>query len=625
MPLILLMSLVIFLIVVIYLVYSLGWGTPVSIHWAVERLMVRWALSDPEMLTSLGLIENRILDFHSGRLTDASPRQQWGLQQLERNGLALINRYAPAKLAGQKWVTRQVMHWYLSNQLYSHRFDYHWASSPAFMGPYPVNHVFGVQIELVNFLCNYHQIKGSRSARRYLQRLLLVDWKLTGLRESLQLRESRGVLPPRFVLEKTLVQMDTLINQPVEQNPLYTSFIARMVESGRFSKRAQKRWGQKIKSAIESEVMPAYQKLHVYLTDQLQRAEVDAGIWKLPDGQAYYNFLLRNHTTLEMDAEAIHQLGLAEVARITAQIRSKLEGLGLPSENPADQMRCMMQDPQYLYLDKGREDFIIGMYQSILDDANQVMPDVFRQGRLDSIRVKAMPTYKQDDSPIALAEPPALNGSREGTVWINLREPENIYSWGMQTLAYHEGIPGHVYQMAMAQKIRGLPSFRRFYFFSAYSEGWALYAERLASELNLTNALSELGRLQALLWRAARLVVDTGIHAYRWTREEAIDYMHATTGLPERDVVTEVERYIVMPGQACAYYIGYLKFSAWRQKAKATLGDAFEIKDFHDVLINNGGLPLSLLEQLVNDTIDHTAQLNPVGRTGELLNKDIFA
>ena len=438
------------------------------------------------------------------------------------------------------------------------------------------------------------------------------------------MRESNGVLPPRFVLEKTLAQIDALINQPVEQNPLYTSFNSRMVKSGRFSEWAQRRWGQKIKSAIESEVFPAYQKLHAYLTDQMQRAEEDAGIWKLPDGQAYYNFLLRNHTTLEMDAEAIHQLGLAEVARLNDQIRSKLDGLDLPSEKPADQLSLMMQDPQYLCLNEGSEDIILEMYQSILDEANQQMPDVFRQGRLGSIQVKAMPAYKQDDSPIALAEPPALDGSREGTVWINLREPENIYSWGMQTLAYHEGIPGHVYQMAMAQRIRGLPSFRRFYFFSAYSEGWALYAERLASELNLTNALSELGRLQALLWRAARLVVDTGIHAYRWTREEAIDYMLKITGLPERDVITEVERYIVMPGQACAYYIGYLQFSEWRQKAEATLGEAFDIKDFHDVLINNSGLPLSLLEKLVNDYIDYAAQLTPVGSGGELIDQDMF-
>jgi uncharacterized protein (DUF885 family) len=182
-----------------------------------------------------------------------------------------------------------------------------------------------------------------------------------------------------------------------------------------------------------------------------------------------------------------------------------------------------------------------------------------------------------------------MDGSRPGTLWLNLRDPSNIYRWGMRTLAYHEGIPGHVYQMAQAQKLRGLPTFRRTYFFNAYVEGWALYAEHLGWELGLEDALSNLGRLQALLWRAARLVVDTGIHAMRWTRQEAIDYMLEVTGLPERDVITEVERYIVMPGQACAYYIGYLEMLSLRQKAQATLGEAFDIKAFHDVIINHGG------------------------------------
>ncbi|MFW5714394.1 MAG: DUF885 domain-containing protein, partial [Brevefilum sp.] len=251
-------------------------------------------------------------------------------------------------------------------------------------------------------------------------------------------------------------------------------------------------------------------------------------------------------------------------------------------------------------------------YRAILDEVNQHLPELFTHGMLEEIAVKRLPEYKEPDSPIAYAQPPAMDGSRPGTMWLNLREPENIYTWGMRTLAYHEGIPGHVYQMAQAQNIKGLPTFRRTYFFNAYVEGWALYAERLGWELGLEDALSNIGRLQALLWRAARLVVDTGIHFKQWTREEAIDYMVRVTGLPERDVITEVERYIVMPGQACAYYIGYIKLLALRQKAQSTLGPKFHLKDFHDVVIDNGGLPLSLLEHVVDAYIDRQAGLNPL-------------
>ncbi|MFU8826487.1 MAG: DUF885 domain-containing protein, partial [Brevefilum sp.] len=239
----------------------------------------------------------------------------------------------------------------------------------------------------------------------------------------------------------------------------------------------------------------------------------------------------------------------------------------------------------------------------------------FNFGALKNIAVERLPHFKEPDSPIAYAQPPALDGSKPGTLWLNLRDPENVYQWGMPTLAYHEGIPGHVYQMAQAQKLRGLPTFRRSYFFNAYVEGWALYAELLGYELGLEDDLGNLGRLQALLWRAARLVVDTGIHAMRWTREQAIEYMVEVTGLPERDVITEVERYVVMPGQACAYYLGYRELLALRKKAQATLGEGFDLQAFHAVIINHGSLPLSLLAEVVNAYIDQAAGLSPANTT----------
>ncbi len=268
-----------------------------------------------------------------------------------------------------------------------------------------------------------------------------------------------------------------------------------------------------------------------------------------------------------------------------------------------------MADPQHHFTGEDSRQAILDTYQGILDEVNQCMPEVFSHGALDRILVSRLPEYKEPDSPIAYAQAPSMDGSRPGTMWINLRDPANVYRWGMRTLAYHEGIPGHIYQMAQAQKIRGLPTFRRVYFCNAYVEGWALYAERLGWELKLEDELNNLGRLQALLWRAVRLVVDTGIHVRQWTRQEAIDYMVEKTGLPERDVITEVERYIVMPGQACAYFIGYLNMLSLRQKAEVTLGEAFDLKEFHDVVINQGGLPLTLLEGVVNDYVDRKAGL----------------
>jgi uncharacterized protein (DUF885 family) len=437
----------------------------------------------------------------------------------------------------------------------------------------------------------------------------MVPWKIAGLIKSLRLREEIGVLPPKFVIEKSINQIEDFILSPIEENPIYTSFIEKLKSSEQFSLSSIRKWEKNLKDAIEYEVLPAYGQLKIYLEDLLSAAAEEDGVWHLPDGEDYYAFLLRNHTTTDLSPEDVHQLGLKEVERIEESIRDVLSELGLSNENPGEQLKALMNDPQFHFMGEDQRELIREDFQDILDEVNQRMDEVFTFGALDEIEVKRLPEFRESGSPIAYGEAPAIDGSRPGRMWINLREPDNIYQWGMRTLAYHEGIPGHVYQLAQAQRIKGLPTFRKNHFFNAYVEGWALYAELLGYELGLEDDLSNLGRLQALLWRAARLVVDTGIHVKGWTRQEAIEYMVQKTGLPERDVVSEVERYIVMPGQACAYYIGYLKMLALRKKAQSTLGDDFNLKEFHDVVINNGGLPLSLLENVVDDYIDRKAGL----------------
>ncbi|MCB2210360.1 DUF885 domain-containing protein [bacterium] len=611
MPIAIIVILVVFGLGLVWLIYSFIWGTPPTINLAVNRLGLRWVLQDPEGLTEIGLMDNTLLDFHSGSLTDASPQYMEHLRQLDRDGLTLIRRYDAESLTGQQAVTYHMIRWYYEQNLRGHRFDYHWISDPVFMGPYPVNQVFGVQLDLIRFLCLDHKIKGRRSMRRYLQRLEEVGWKLGGLQDSLLARSMDGVIPPRFVLEKVLRQIENFVDQPLEENPLYTSFLTRMADAGRLNPAVQGRWGQRVLAAIKGHVLPAYEELAENLEDLLDQAPTDDGVWRLPDGEAYYAFLLRQHTTTDIAPEAVHDLGLDEVDRLTEEVRAVLHEMGLPDEDPIEQLQALMDDPAYQYRGEDREGAILRDYQAILDEVNEELPGIFSYGPLDRIVVRRLPVFKESDSPIAYAQPPSAGGDRPGTMWINLRDTDNVYRWGMRTLAYHEGIPGHIYQMAQAQKNMELPFFRRYFFFNAYIEGWALYAERLGWELDPTEPASNLGRLQALLWRAARLVVDTGIHIKKWSRQEAIDYMSTATGLPEADVVTEVERYIVMPGQACAYYIGYLRLLALRQKAEATLGTNFDLKEFHDVIINNGGLPLDLLERVVNYYVDQAAGIQP--------------
>ena len=609
MPLYVIVVLVILGLILIGLIYTLVWGVPFWINLAAERLALHQLLHNPESLTSIGVLYNTLLDFHSGRLTDASPGYMAHLRDLDREGLMLMRQYDPQGLDGEALITARLMCWYFEQNSRGHRFDYHWRPSQVFMGPYPVNHVYGVQVELINFLCNDHRIRGRRSVKRYIQRLGKVGWKLDGLKASSKVRKSMGILPPRFVVEKSLQQIDEFVTMPLDKNPLMTSLTERMEASGRFSKKARARWARRVQSVVEAEVLPAYRDLRAYLRSTLADAPDADGVWQWPEGKAYYDFLLRVHTTTDLTAEEIHQLGLEEVDQLTEEVRRVLTQLILPADAPGQTLGQLMADPQFHFTGEDRRTQIIDAYQSILDEVNQRMPEVFNQGSMDEIVVKRLPGFKEPDSPIAYAQAPAMDGSNPGTMWVNLRDPDNIFHWGMRTLAYHEGIPGHIYQLGKAQGIRGLPTFRRTHYFNAYIEGWALYAELLGWELGLEDAYSNLGRLQALLWRAARLVVDTGIHVKRWTRQKAIDYMVNTIGLPERDVITEVERYIVAPGQACAYYIGYLKMLELRKKAELVLESDFDLKDFHDVVLNHGGLPLILLEDVVNGYIDRAAGL----------------
>ncbi|MDY6874381.1 MAG: DUF885 family protein, partial [Chloroflexota bacterium] len=288
MPLAIIVILVVLALGLVWLIYSLVWGTPPTIDLALNRLGLRWILQNPEGLTEIGLLANTSLDFYSGSLTDASPLYMEHLRQLDRDGLTLIRRYDAESLTGQQAITYRMIRWYYEQNLRGHRFDYHWISDPVFMGPYPVNQVFGVQLDLIRFLCLEHKIKGRRSMRRYLQRLEEVSWKLEGLQDSLLTRSIDGVIPPKFVLEKVLRQIENFVDTPPEENPLYTSFLTRVADAGRLNPTAQQRWGGRVLDSLEAQVIPAYEALGDYLEDLLDQAQTEDGVWRLPDGEAYY-------------------------------------------------------------------------------------------------------------------------------------------------------------------------------------------------------------------------------------------------------------------------------------------------------------------------------------------------
>jgi uncharacterized protein (DUF885 family) len=362
--------------------------------------------------------------------------------------------------------------------------------------------------------------------------------------------------------------------------------------------------------AVKNGVYPAYARMTAALDSQRPAATNQAaGVGRLADGAAYYATALKQMTTTDYTPEQVHALGLSEAARVSAEMDTLLKSQGLSGGTVAERVQALHKDPRFLLpnTDEGRKQ-LLARYQKILDEINARMPEYFRTVPSGKLRVERVPTSAENNVAFAYYQSAAMDGSRPGTFFANLRDVGETATWTMKTLAYHEGIPGHHFQISIARNLKDLPLIRQQTLYSAYAEGWALYAERFAAEIDTykDDPFGDLGRLEAELFRAARLVVDTGLHAKGWTREQAIAYMVTKTGMNESEVITEVERYMGQPGQACAYKVGQLKILELRERAKAALGPKFNLKDFHAVMLENGGVPLTLLEKLVDEWIART-------------------
>lgn len=578
------------------------WGRPWSIDHFFTRVFVELLLERPMLLTQLRVLEPFGIRAHNRRLDDFSVAAQRNEAAAVRRNLALLESYRPERLDESQRFSQDVLAWFLAIQA---------EGEPFLLHDYPFNQLDGLQVDLPDFLQNVHPMNDARDAEDYVARLsqvgVAIDQAIAGTRE----RAAAGIVPPRFVVDRVRDQVETFLGDGQTPNGLYTSFVERVAKLD-LAPQAQQALAESAQRQVDAVVLPAWRRLAAFLDELEPLASNDVGAWKHPNGAAFYEWALRYHTTTRKTAREIHQIGLDEVARIQGEmraIRSELESRG---ETAADGtpigawLRDLQRDERFLYpdTDAGRAQ-VLADYQAILDDAAPRLPALF--GRLPKapVRVERIPPFKEDGAPGAYYMPPPLDGSKPGIFYASLRSVREIPKLGMRTLAYHEAIPGHHLQIAIAQELPNLPIFRRVVPFTAYAEGWALYAERLALEEGFhPTPYDRLGALVAELFRAVRLVVDTGIHAERWTRERAIEYMLANTGMPETDVVAEIERYIVWPGQACAYKIGQLTILDLRERAKQELGDRFDLREFHDVALGSGSLPLDLLERKVDEWIE---------------------
>ena len=499
----------------------------------------------------------------------------------------------------------------LSLTLYSQRLENGLADTQWRYHGYPVNQMFGVHSSIPSFLINQHLIANKAEAEAYIARVRAVPEVLSHVIEDLNIRADQGIIAPKFVFPHSIRDSQNIIagigdDAGAEQNPLVEDFKAKLDkleldDSLRADLLAQ------LNQALAEQFAPAYRELIVTLQALGERSEGNFGVWSLPNGAAYYANALKRITTTEMTPDQIHQLGLDEVARIQDEMRGIMQQVGFEGDLQAF-FEFMRSDPQF-YLpdtDEGR--------QAYLDEAARVIDEM--EGRLDElfysqpkarVMIKAVEAFREKSAGRAFYQRPAEDGSRPGTYYANLYRMQDMPTYDLEALAYHEGIPGHHMQGTISQEQQGLPMFRRHGGYTAYSEGWGLYSEYIPKEMGLySNPYSDFGRLSMEIWRACRLVVDTGLHHKRWTREEAIDYLTANTSSSVVANTKAIERYMIMPGQATAYKVGMLKILELREKARTALGDQFDIRGYHELVLSNGAVPLNVLETLVDDWVAET-------------------
>ncbi|HZZ35978.1 MAG TPA: DUF885 family protein [Caulobacteraceae bacterium] len=554
----------------------------------------RELLDSPETATSLGLDKGDLAALR-GKLDDRS------LADIAHDKAETVRRIAALKAIDRSALTGMAaVNYDTVSYLYESRaegdrlFDYGYGGAGA---PYAISQLTGAYQQIPDFLDNQHPIETADDAEAYLSRLDAFAEAMDQETEVARHDAAMGVIPPDFVIDKALTQMAALRGTPGTLSPLVRSLDRRVA-----GKRIEGPWASRAAALVEDSVTPALDRQVELLTSWRPTATHEAGCWRLKDGEAYYAVSLTGATTTAMKPEEIHALGQDQVRDLSARIDAILKRQGMSQGPVGARIHALFQDKKYRYpnTDAGKETLLADLNKQIL--AMQArLPQVFATLPKATVQVKRVPKFIEAGAPGGYYNPASLDGSRPGIYWINLRDTAEYPRWTLPTLTYHEAIPGHHLQLSLQQE-SDLPLLRKMVFLSAYGEGWALYAEQLAQEMGVyaSDPIGEVGYLQSALFRACRLVVDTGLHFKRWSREQAIKWMADSYGAQISEVTTEVERYCVIPGQACSYMVGKLTWLRLRDAAKAALGPRFDLRKFHDAGLLAGAMPLTVLEARIN-------------------------
>ena len=583
-------------------IINLFFMKPYSIDHFLGKELVLSLIDSPEALTYIGIFDKfNWLTKHNSKLTVPEEGDIEDEINKTQEIIKTLYKYDDNNLSDTQKISRKIAIFDYENNLKELKEFPH--------NDYPLNQIGGIHLNTIEFMSDMHPVRNKSEADDFIKRVNLIKNVYEGLIEDLEKQSLAEIYPPEFVYERVIDQLDEFINYSYDEHPLYSQFIKK-IELLDLNKTEREKYKKDIKIAIDVSVTPGFKLLRSFMLKTQKYANEYHGVWSQPNGDEFYKLKIRTFTTTDYSPEEIHQMGLNEVKRISTRMKEILVSLGYDkTKTVGELMNELNENPDFLYEDTpDRKERVVNDYTDMVNEAIDVMADYFHTMPKAGVIVKAVPEYSEQSAAGGYYQAPALDGSRPGVFYANLYDIKQTPTYSMRTLTYHEATPGHHHQIAHSLENENLTMYRRFgYRTSAFSEGWALYAEQLALEVGLAeDPYDELGILQSELFRANRLVVDTGMHYKKWTREKAMDYMKSVTGMSDTEVKVEIERYIVWPGQALSYKVGMIKILELRERAMNMLGDKFNIKDFHSAVLDHGNPPLFIVEEMVNKMIDET-------------------
>ncbi len=560
----------------------------------------------PELATRAGVDEEVAGAGFRRRLDDRSPEADERRRTAALRRVAELRAISARDLTGEEAITYQTLEAQFAAAAEGAAFAFGGFTQLGGATPYAFNQLDGAYLELPDFLDTRHAITSLADAEDYVARLRAAPAAIDGDTARMRRDAEAGIIPPLFIIDRTIANLDSAVSVPAGAQIYVTSLrdrLAPLTAPGADgaqhpdAPRAQALITQ-AEAIVRDRITPANQRAAALLRSLRARATNDAGVWRLPEGEAFYRATLKIETMTDLTPDQIHQIGLQRVAALTRELDVALRRQGMAQGTVGERLAQMTADPRHRYAEteEGRAQLLADVRARVAH-VMQLAPNWFSTLPRAALEVRRVPLAAEAASSGAYYEPPSLDGSQPGVYYINMRSLAEMTRIDLPTQDYHEAAPGHHFQIALARERADLPLLRRLMGFSAYAEGWGLYAEQLADEQRLyeRDPVGRIGYLRWQLWRAARLVVDTGIHAKRWTREEAITYLSQATGDAPGVIVSEVERYVVWPGQACSYELGRREIEALREEARNRLGPDFDLKGFHDSVLHEGELPFSVL------------------------------